>query len=248
MSRLRFTTRLLPLLLSIICIGLPLQLWRGRSLMGALGIGLLAFGLLRMGRRILISSATAALANGKNTKSKRLYWLLEKTSLHASDRIACKLSQLACDAAKQKYEEVVSKLAFPIPSEAFALHAVQSNLHAYCLARLGKDLAQALSLSEASLEMRPHVTGFQHTRGLILLELGRLNEAIAQLDKIQGFMSSKLFESERCYDIGRLWILKGQRDYANDYFIRSLRVSEGAWAQKSRGLAQSKKLTSLQNF
>ncbi|MBL4637133.1 MAG: hypothetical protein JKY56_24985, partial [Kofleriaceae bacterium] len=119
-----------------------------------------------------------------------------------------------------------------------ALLAVSLNLQAYCQARQGRDLALALQLSREALKIRASVAGFRHTRGLLLLELGQLDDASRDLEAswLDG-SGTGLFEAERCYDLGRLWSVRGQSEYGNDYFERSLRASpDSHWATMSEKL------------
>ena len=114
------------------------------------------------------------------------------------------------------------------------------NNRAYALARSGGDGAQALADIEEAIALRPDLSGFRHTRGLALLAIGRIDDAIRELDAVWlkgAGQTSPLLESERCYDLGLAWHKKGERDYAADYFDRSRRAApDSVWA--ARALAE----------
>lgn len=191
----------------------------------------------RIVRRLLVSSATSALARGECKKARRRYALVRFVALSRSIRLSCQLSLAACDAADARFEACLRRLDRAlVPASETSLKAVALNLRAYCLARSGKELDRALNLAKECVAMRPHVPGFRHTRGLLLLELGRYEESIRDLEATwREGQGSALFESERCFDLGRLWSLRGQEDYARDYFARALQAyPDGPWAQKAR--------------
>jgi tetratricopeptide (TPR) repeat protein len=225
------------LALAVAVVGLPLQLVTGRNsvpwLLLSSVLGLWGGRLLRRG---LVASATRALARGECTKARRRYTVVRLTALSRSIRLSCQLSLAACDAADGRFEACLRRLEHvEVPERETSLKAVALNLRAYCFARSGKELDRALGMSKECVAMRPHVPGFRHTRGLLLLELGRYEESIRDLeatwDEGDG---SPLFESERCFDLGRLWALRGQEDYARDYFARALRAyPDGPWAEKA---------------
>tara|TARA_R110002096_G_scaffold299503_6_gene494243 strand:+ start:168640 stop:169407 length:768 start_codon:yes stop_codon:yes gene_type:complete len=226
--------------LAVVVVGLPLQVVTGRaSVPWLLLTSVLGLWGGRLVRRMLVASATSALARGECKKARRRYSLVLFTALSRTIRLSCRLSLAACDAADARFEACLRRLdRVSIPATETSLSAVALNLRAYCLARSGKELERALILSKECVEMRPHVPGFRHTRGLLLLELGRYEESIRDLeatwDEGQG---SALFESERCFDLGRLWSMRGQEDYARDYYARALQAfPEGPWAHKASAL------------
>jgi hypothetical protein len=82
------------------------------------------------------------------------------------------------------------------------------------------------------MALRPDLSDFRHTRGLVLLGLGRLDEALRELDAVwQRRVSdntSPLLEAERCYDLGSAWLKKG------DYFDRARRAApDSPWAARA---------------
>ena len=82
---------------------------------------------------------------------------------------------------------------------------------------------------DCSGRLRPGVAGFRHARGVALLALGRVDEAIRDLDAVwealEGADAPPLLEAERCFDLGTAWRRKGARDYARDYFERAQRAA-----------------------
>jgi len=221
-------------------VGVPLQLFiRLHSVWLLILTSLAGLWIARILRRLMTLSATRALAAGDTGKARRWYFVLWVTSIPRAVRLACSLSLAACDAAEQKYEACIQRLAkSEVPDSEQSLQAVALNLQAYSLARLGRSLEEALRMALQCVELRPHVQGFRHTRGLLFIELGRYEEAIRDLEAtwIQK-EGAALFESERCFDLGRLWALRGQDEYAQDYFTRALRAfPEGYWAEKARAL------------
>ncbi len=223
--------------LAVVLIGLPLQLMRSHfSPWWLLLSSVLGLWSVRLLRKLMVASATSALARGDSTRARRLYRLLWVTSWGAV-RQACALSLAACDAADEVYEKCLERLdSIEVLDSEESLQAVAYNLRAYCYARLGCRLDEALRLAQKCMDLRSQVQGFQHTRGLALLELGRYEEAIFDLEAAwSGGKGAEFFESERCFDLGRLWALRGHGEYAVDYHARALRACpEGRWAEKAR--------------
>jgi tetratricopeptide (TPR) repeat protein len=180
--------------------------------------------------------ATRALSRGDTGRAERLYWLLWLTSLDPVQRSACRLSLAACAATRGDYELARERLAQVKGDLEEALLAVSLNLHAYCLGREKRDLEEALAMSEQALSLRPQVAGFRHTRALLLLELGRLEESARDLEATwRESDGDDLLEAERCFDMGRLWQARGHAEYATDYFERAWRASpDSRWAEASR--------------
>ena len=80
---------------------------------------------------------------------------------------------------------------------------------------------RAKRIDEASA-IRPDVPAVQHTRGMALLAVGRIDDAIAVLDGMRaaGELPPRL-EAERCRDLAKAWAQKGQAAYAEDYRLRA---------------------------
>lgn len=231
--------RLAGLLGGVAIIGLPLHfLAPGLPTVALVAMVLASLWLWRLFRRGLATVASRALRSGEVRRSRRLYQFLRFSTIDGEARRACVLSIAACEACDGGYQLALGRVTqMPMKLEG-ALLAVSLNLQAYCLARTHTDLEEALRMSETSIVLRPQVLGFRHTRGLIMLELGRLDEAARDLDATwsQG-QGGDLLEAERCFDLGRLWSARGHADYASDYLERSVRAApDSQWAQAAAAL------------
>ncbi len=226
------------LALAMVVVGIPALLLLGRFSPGWLFfLSLLGLWGGRLVRRLLVGAATGALARGDVSRARLRYRLVAWTAVSSVVRLSCRLSLAACSAAEEKFARCLGRLeGLEVPEEEKALAAVAENLRAYCFAREGVKLEEALGLASHCVAQLPQVQGFRHTRGLVLLELGRYDEAIRDFESSwQSKGGAALFESERCFDLGRLWTLRGQADYAKDYFARALQAyPEGRWADKAR--------------
>jgi tetratricopeptide (TPR) repeat protein len=229
--------RIRGLLASIVFIGLPAKL-----LMPGLSVpvlivvtGVVAF-LWSMSRRVSARIATQSLSRGDSGRAQRLYWMLWATSLDDIQRSACRLSLAACAASRGDYDLALRRVSIVSKNVEGALLAVSLNLQAYCMGREGRNLEEALEMAQRAIELRPHVAGFRHTRGMLLLDLGRLDESGRDLEATwRESDGNELLEAERCFDLGRLWSARGHKEYALDYFERAWRASpESRWADASR--------------
>jgi predicted Zn-dependent protease len=92
----------------------------------------------------------------------------------------------------------------------------------------GGDAHAALALVEEASALRPDVPALQHTRGMALLAVGRIDDAIAVLDGMRagGELPPRL-ESERCRDLAKAWAAKGEAAYADDYRMRAEALGNG---------------------
>jgi tetratricopeptide (TPR) repeat protein len=166
---------------------------------------------------------------------------LRISTLDRHARSSCRLSLTACDAFAEQYEQALRRIARE--NEAGldgAQRAVLYNLEAYCLARGERDLMRALDRVDQAIALRPSIPGFHHTRGVVLLALGRLDESGRELEATwsQG-NTSELLEAERCFDLGRLWAARGHADYARDYFERASRARPGSlWSERAHAQLQ----------
>ncbi len=240
--------RVVGLLGASLLAGLPVHLMLPALPPSALALFvLLSLWLWRLSRRAMASMASRALSLGDTPRARRLYQFLRFTTLDAEGRAACVLSLAACQASVGDYTECLARLeALHTPLHG-ALLAVSLNLRAYCMARTRSDLQSALRFSEESIALRPQVLGFRHTRGLVMLELGRLDEAARDLDATwRKGDGSDLLEAERCFDLARLWSAKGHEDYASDYLERSMRAApESRWAPLASSLLGTREQSSV---
>lgn len=231
--------RIRVLLVSIVFISLPTKL-----LMPSISpillamVTVVALALWSVYRRISVRLATRALGLGQVKRAQRLYRVLWLTSLDGTERSACRLSLAACAASQGNYDLALRRVAQNRQDLDEALLAVSLNLQAYCLGREKRDMQKALQMAEQAIDMRPQVAGFRHTRGMLLLDLGRLDESGRELEATWSESDgNELLEAERCFDLGRLWSARGQSEYAMDYFERALRASPGSrWAEAARPL------------
>jgi tetratricopeptide (TPR) repeat protein len=186
-------------------------------------------------------AAHRAFRRGDVARAEFLYRVLRFTIFDPDARASVFISLAACALARERHElalEVLRRVQVSDLSEA--ARAAWFNNQAYALARSEADPSQALESAERALMLRPQVAGFRHTRGIALIGLGRLDEAIRELDAVwtekdQGADEPPpLFEAERCYDLGVAWRRKGEAEYARDYFERAQRAAPNSvWAQRA---------------
>ncbi|HEX4453405.1 MAG TPA: hypothetical protein VH143_21180 [Kofleriaceae bacterium] len=160
-------------------------------------------------------------AAGRYTNARRRYRLAGMMSAAPQRRRAALLSQLACHVAAGE-RAAAARLLATIDGDALdvAERAVWLNNRA-CLA-LADDPIGALALADDATALRPDVPALQHTRGMALLAVGRIDDAIAVLDQMRagGELATQL-EAERCRDLARAWTQKGEPAYAEDYRLRA---------------------------
>jgi tetratricopeptide (TPR) repeat protein len=184
-------------------------------------------------------AAHRAFQRGRFGRASVLYRLLGWVRFRRETRASVRVSLAACALGMDDYERALAVLDRQDPGElADALRAAWLNNRAYALVRAERDAREALSQSETAISLRPDVAGFRHTRGIALLRLGRLDEAIRELDglwsAIAGDERGHLLEAERCYDLGLAWRAKGEPEYAADYFQRARRASpDSPWANRA---------------
>jgi tetratricopeptide (TPR) repeat protein len=152
---------------------------------------------------------------------------------------ACQLGRGRAARAERLLEHVERKPMLP------ATRAAWNNLKAYAMVRTepAGDLALALALVDEALRLRPSVHGFRHTRAVILLAMGRVDEATTDLEQIWGPMGGDEapphLRAERAWDLGCAWAAKGEGDYADDYWALAHRAApESPWAAKARAKLQ----------
>ena len=166
-------------------------------------------------------TAHAAFEAGRFAVARRRYRLIGLTALSTARERAALLSRAGCAVADGKLaiaEQLLARLA--AHDLAVAERAVWLNNRA-CVA-LASDPPAALALAEQASALRPDVPAVQHTRGMALLAVGRIDDAIAVLDGMRagGELPARL-EAERCRDLARAWSQKGQAPYAEDYQMRA---------------------------
>lgn len=193
---------------------------------------------------VLVGSIVPRLAHrafrkGRFGRSALLYRILIVARPSRSARSAVAVSLAACYLGRGDYRAGLRHLDRIRPERlSGAVRAAWLNNRAYAMVRAGASADIALAESERAIAMRPDLTGFRHTRGVALHALGRIDEAIRELDSLwprhAGGDVSPLLEAERCYDLGLCWSAKGELDYAADYFERARRAAPGStWAERA---------------
>ncbi len=166
-------------------------------------------------------TAHRVFAAGYYTNARRRYRLAGMLSAAPARRRAALLSQLACHVAAGERAAATRLLAM-IDGDVLdvAERAVWLNNRA-CLV-LADDPIAALALADDAAGLRPDVPALQHTRGMALLAVGRIDDAIAVLDQMRagGELPPRL-EAARCRDLSRAWTQKGEPAYAEDYRLRA---------------------------
>jgi len=171
--------------------------------------------------------AHGAFEAGRYRVARRRYRLLGITAASAARERAALLSRAGCAVAMRDHATAERLLARLADSElAAAERAVWLNNRA-CIA-LATDPHAALALADEASALRPDVPAVQHTRGMALLAVGRIDDAIVVLDGMRtgGELPARL-EAERCRDLSRAWKHKGEAAYAEDYRMRAERYGTG---------------------
>ena len=188
---------------------------------------------------LLPRAAHRAFRRGAFGRAALLYGLLRRVRLGRDVRAALDVSSAACLLGRERYRDGLALLErLDQATMGESARAAWLNNRAYALVRNGDDAARALADIERAIALRPDLSGFRHTRGLALLALGRVDEAIRDLDAVwrrqEPNDAQPLLEAERCYDLGLAWVRKGERDYAADYFDRARRAApDSVWASRA---------------
>jgi predicted Zn-dependent protease len=171
-------------------------------------------------------AASSSFAAGRHASAARRYRLAGVLAAAPQRRRAALLSRIACHVAAGE-DAIARRLMASIASDALdvAERAVWVNNTA-CLALARGEATAALALADEATALRPDVPALQHTRGMALLAVGRVDDAIAVLDQMRagGELAARL-EAERCRDLARAWTQKGEAAYAEDYRLRAEALS-----------------------
>lgn len=192
---------------------------RPGALVGS-GLGVLALAWLWWW---LPRAAHAAFEAGRYAVAARRYRILAALAPTAARERAALLSRAGCFVAMQRIADAERVLAAIDEAQlASAERAVWLNNRACAALAAGRDPAFALALVDEATALRPDVPAVQHTRGMALLAVGRIDDAIAVLDGMRagGELPARL-EAERCRDLAKAWLQKGQAAYAEDYRLRA---------------------------
>jgi predicted Zn-dependent protease len=168
-------------------------------------------------------AAHAAFDAGTYAAAQRRYRLLGVLAATAARERAALLSRAGCFIASGELTVAERLLASLDGAQlAVAERAVWLNNRACVVLAAGRDAHGALALVDEASALRPDVPALQHTRGMALLAVGRVDDAIAVLDgmRVAGELPARL-EAERCRDLATAWAQKGQAAYAEDYRLRA---------------------------
>ncbi len=168
-------------------------------------------------------TAHGAFEAGNFTRASRRYWLLGVLTWSARRERGAVLSRAGCRVATSQFADAERLAGHLAPAELdTAERAVWLNNRAYAALLSGADAHGALALIDEATGLRPDVPALQHTRGLALLAVGRLDDAIAVLDGMRagGELSPRL-EAARCHELAVAWDRKGHAAYADDYRARA---------------------------
>jgi predicted Zn-dependent protease len=168
-------------------------------------------------------SAHGAFQAGRFARATRRYRVLGWIAVSAARERSALLSRAGCAVAAgetARADELLASLdgTALVPAE----RAVWLNNRACAALAAGRDPHAALALADEAGALRPDVPTLQHTRGIALLAVGRVDDAIAVLDGMRaaGELPERL-EAERCRDLARAWRAKGETAYADDYQARA---------------------------
>lgn len=168
-------------------------------------------------------SAHDAFEAGKYAAAQRRYRLLGALAPSTARERAVLLSRAGCLVAAGQVE-LAERLLASLDGGALAAaeRAVWLNNRACAALAAGRDPNTALALVDEASAIRPDVPALQHTRGMALLAVGRVDDAIAVLDGMRagGELPARL-EADRCRDLAKAWSQKGEAAYAEDYRLRA---------------------------
>lgn len=170
--------------------------------------------------------AHASFEAGKYTAAARRYRMLGALATTTARERAALLSRSGCCVADGDLAGADRMLGLLAGHDlAAAERAVWLNNRACRTLAGGTDPGAghaALALADEASALRPDVPAVQHTRGIALLAVGRVDDAIAVLDGMRaGGELPRRLEAERCRDLARAWTQKGETAYAEDYRLRA---------------------------
>ncbi len=205
-----------------LAVGLPVALAGIAGRLGAVaGVGASLVGVL-YAWLWLPRAAHGAFEAGRFGRAAWRYRVLEAIAPGAQRARAALLSRTGCEVARGELAAAERLLArFDDAALDAAERAVWLNNRACAMLAGERDPQSALALVDEASALRPDVPALQHTRGMALLAVGRVDDAIAVLDGMRagGELPPRL-EAERCRELARAWTLKGQTAYAEDYRLR----------------------------
>lgn len=197
------------------------------------------FALLVVVYVVLPRLAHQAFESGRHDRAELFYGLVRLALADRASRSAVDVSLAGCLLAREDWRGALARLDRVDPAALGpSARAAWHNNRAYANARGRLDLDGALRDVDEAMRLRPDVAGFRHTRGIVLLALDRVDEAIRELDAVWSRMeegeAAALLEAERCYDLGVAWLAKGEREYAADYLNRARTIAPAStWAERA---------------
>lgn len=172
---------------------------------------------------LLPRSAHRAFDLGHLDRAARRYRYVQALAFTRARERAALLSRAGAHVAAGRLDLADRLLAQLEPEHLdSAERAVWLNNRACAQLARGTDPLAALGLSEQASLLRPDVPALMHTRGMALLAVGRVDDAISVFDnmRIGGELAPRL-EADRCRDLATAWERKGQAAYASDYRMRA---------------------------
>jgi tetratricopeptide (TPR) repeat protein len=172
-------------------------------------------------------SAHAAFQEGRYPRAGRRYALIASMSFTTARERMAVLSRSGCEVAAGRSERAEALLGSMNPALLdTAERVVWLNNRACAALDAGREPAEALTLVDEAIALRPDVPAVQHTRARALLGVGRIDDAIAVLDAMRsgGELTPRL-EADRCKDLATAWETKGHAEYADDYRERARLVA-----------------------
>lgn len=200
----------------------------------SLGIGVAVVDLtLGTHRRIL-----ADFRAGRPAAARRGATFLLRIARHPGQRAALQLHVAACILAEGDPEEGLRLLASLDRDQLDETgRAVWLNNFAYGTLFAGGRPEDALQACNEATALRPGNPAFRSTRGIALLTLGQVPDAIAELqtsvDAGIGRQGPAAL-AENYYHLARAWEAQGEHAYARDHYLKSLNVAPRTrYGQKS---------------
>lgn len=215
----RFALRIVGWLVAVLSVVAALATIGGR--LGAL-VGLAAAVAATLWQWLwLPRSAHAAFEAGRFERAARRYRVLGWVAGTQARERAALLSRAGCAIALGEHAAAEALLA-DVDASGLATSERAVWLNNRACAAMERDPHAALALIDEASALRPDVPALQHTRGVALLAVGRVDDAIAVLDGMRaGGELPKALEAERCRDLSRAWGAKGETAYAEDYRQRA---------------------------
>jgi tetratricopeptide (TPR) repeat protein len=154
-------------------------------------------------------------------------WLMQLSRKPAS-RSALALNLAACHLAAGEYEPG-GQVLLDLDRESLdaSVDGIWENNYAYFLLGTGGSPTEAFSLADQAASRSPSNPAFRSTRGIALLALGRVDDALSELQLAVDMGSEHqgaAAMAENYFHLARAWEARGEVAYARDHFLKSLNV------------------------